>query len=94
MLRAHLVDRVPVVIAARDHGYSRAAFYLVAEALGGNAWEKAGRIWYVALRDLLRRSSKFADAARLTAQAAGGLFGANGAEERAVRSAWQTVGVG
>ena len=32
MLRAHLVDRTPVVIAARDHGYSRAAFYLVAEA--------------------------------------------------------------
>lgn len=32
MLRAHLVDRVPVITAAREHGYSRAAFYLVAEA--------------------------------------------------------------
>lgn len=32
MLRAHLVDRVPVVRAADQHGYSRAAFYLVLEA--------------------------------------------------------------
>lgn len=32
MLRAHWVDRVPVVRAADEHGYSRAAFYLVAEA--------------------------------------------------------------
>ena len=77
-----------------NSGIPNRAFYLVAEALGGNAWDKAGRIWYVALRDLLRRSSNFADAARLTAQAAAGLFGAGGAEERAVRAAWQTVGVG
>jgi len=32
MLRAHLLDRVPVVRAADEHGYSRAAFYLVVEA--------------------------------------------------------------
>jgi len=32
MLRAHAVDRVPVVRAADEHGYSRASFYLVAEA--------------------------------------------------------------
>ena len=32
MLRAHLLDRVPVTRAADEHGYSRAAFYLVAEA--------------------------------------------------------------
>ena len=32
MLRAHLVDGVPVTRAAEDHGYSRAAFYLIAEA--------------------------------------------------------------
>ena len=29
MLRAHLVDRLPVTEAAAAHGYSRAAFYLV-----------------------------------------------------------------
>jgi transposase len=32
MLRAHLVDGLSVVSAASEHGYSRAAFYLVAEA--------------------------------------------------------------
>lgn len=32
MLRAHLVDGVPVISAATEHGYSRAAFYLIAEA--------------------------------------------------------------
>lgn len=32
MLRAHLLDGVPVTRAAEEHGYSRAAFYLVAEA--------------------------------------------------------------
>lgn len=29
MLRAHLVDGLPVTDAAAEHGYSRAAFYLV-----------------------------------------------------------------
>jgi len=32
MLRAHLVDGVSVRAAAAEHGYSRAAFYLVAAA--------------------------------------------------------------
>jgi transposase len=32
MLRAHVVEGVPVVQAASAHGYSRAAFYLVAAA--------------------------------------------------------------
>ncbi|HEY6051282.1 MAG TPA: M4 family metallopeptidase [Thermoanaerobaculia bacterium] len=76
-----------------NSGIPNRAFYLAASALGGNAWEQAGRIWYVALRDLLRRTSTFADAARLTAQAAAGLFGAGRVEERAVRAAWEAVGV-
>ena len=32
MLRAHLVDGVSVTVSAATHGYSRAAFYLVAAA--------------------------------------------------------------
>jgi hypothetical protein len=48
MLRAHLVDRVPVVRAAGEHGYSRAAFYLIADAfeeagMKGLLDEKRGR---------------------------------------------------
>jgi transposase len=37
MLRAHLLDGVPVTAAAAAHGYSRAGFYLV-----GAAFEQAG----------------------------------------------------
>ena len=48
MLRAHLVDGLPAVSAASQHGYSRAAFYLVAEAfeqegMQGLLDEKRGR---------------------------------------------------
>jgi transposase len=48
MLRAHVVDGVPVSTAAADHGYSRASFYLVAasfEATGmlGLLDERRGR---------------------------------------------------
>src|SRR6516165_763508 len=39
MLRAHLVDGVPATRAAASHGYSRAAFYLVAAG-----FEEAGMI--------------------------------------------------
>ena len=34
MLRSHVVDGTPVTAAAAAHGYSRAAFYLVAAAFG------------------------------------------------------------
>lgn len=37
MLRAHLLDNVSVTTAAEQHGYSRAAFYLIM-----NAFEEAG----------------------------------------------------
>jgi transposase len=39
MLRAHLVDGVSATLAAASHGYSRAAFYLVAAG-----FEEAGMI--------------------------------------------------
>ena len=34
-----------------NSGIPNHAFYLVATELGGNAWEKAGAIWYATLRD-------------------------------------------
>ncbi len=48
MLRAHLLDGVPVVRAASEHGYSRAAYYVVAEAFAEEGMrslldEKRGR---------------------------------------------------
>jgi len=76
-----------------NSGIPNRAFFLAAHAIGGHAWEKAGKIWYVALTDRLRHDSKFSAAARLTAAVAAELFGAGGREETAVREAWRTVGV-
>ena len=66
---------------------------MTAAALGGHAWERAGRIWYITLRDRLRPDAQFVDAARTTAQVAAELYGSKSAEARAVRSAWRKVGV-
>lgn len=76
-----------------NSGIPNRAFYLAAAAIGGNAWEKAGKIWYVASRDRLRKTSNFAEAARLTAAVAVTLFGATSPEAKAVRAAWTTVGL-
>ena len=76
-----------------NSGIPNRAFVLASEAIGGRAWEKAGKIWYVALTDHLRRDSDFAAAARLTAAVAAELFGQASAEEKAVREAWRAVGV-
>jgi Zn-dependent metalloprotease len=76
-----------------NSGIPNHAFYLAATAIGGRAWTKAGRVWYLALRDRLRPDAQFADAARETAALAIELFGAGGREARAVAAAWDEVGV-
>ena len=76
-----------------NSGIPNHAFYLAAVSIGGFAWEKAGRIWYVALTERLRPTSDFAAAARATETVAGELFGANGPEQTAVRNAWEKVGL-
>lgn len=77
-----------------NSGIPNHAFYLVATALGGNAWERAGRIWYdVLTRGELAVDAEFADFARLSVAAARERFGAGGAEHDAVVKAWSTVGV-
>ena len=76
-----------------NSGIPNHAFYLVATSLGGQAWEKAGRIWYVALRDRLRPASDFGEMANLTAAVAADLHGRSSAEAKAVVDAWDAVGV-
>lgn len=94
---AHMRDYVK---GAADHGgvhtnsgIPNHAFYLVATALGGHSWEKAGRIWYDTLCTVLRPHATFADAARGTLRSAGILYGSASREQDAVKSAWQQVGV-
>ena len=76
-----------------NSGIPNHAFYLVATALGGSAWGRAGKIWYDTLCKQLRPNSNFKDAANATLISAGNLFGAASAEQKAVKSAWQQVGV-
>ena len=76
-----------------NSGIPNHAFYKVATELGGHAWEKAGQIWYVTLRDRLTASSNFQQCANLTHQTAGELFGANSLEQQAVKNGWAAVGL-
>ena len=74
-----------------NSGIPNRAFFLAAESMGGHAWEKAGRIWYVALTGRLQPESQFEDAANETVDVAGELFSES--EQAIVRGAWGEVGV-
>ncbi|WP_219904736.1 M4 family metallopeptidase [Stenomitos frigidus] len=76
-----------------NSGIPNYAFYLAAMAMGGYAWEKAGKIWYVTLKSALSSGATFADAATATLAIAEQLYGNGSDEQNAVRSAWQEVGV-
>lgn len=76
-----------------NSGIPNKAFYHVAMELGGFAWEKAGKIWYLTLRDKLTSSSDFHEAANLTLEAAGELYGKNSTEQQAVQKGWEQVGI-
>ncbi|WEF34381.1 M4 family metallopeptidase [Pseudoduganella chitinolytica] len=77
-----------------NSGIPNRAFYLVAVALGGNAWGEAGKIWYEALQDnRLKPNATFKQFAKLTQASADKLHGAGSAQSKAVAKAWQDVGV-
>lgn len=76
-----------------NSGIPNHAFYLVATALGGNAWERAGQIWYDTLTGgELGTKATFADFARLSVAAAVARHG-EGEEQQALLKAWSQVGV-
>lgn len=76
-----------------NSGIPNHAFYVTAVEIGGNAWEKAGKIWYATLKDKLQPTSDFQSAALLTYQEAGQLFGEGSLEQQAVRTGWAEVGI-
>jgi Zn-dependent metalloprotease len=77
-----------------NSGIPNRAFCLVALALGGNAWEAPGQIWYDTLTGgSLPPTATFTVFAKATAASARELFGAESAEHDAVRKAWETVKV-
>jgi Zn-dependent metalloprotease len=76
-----------------NSGIPNHAFYATAMELGGFAWEKAGRIWYVTLRDRLSSTSVFAEAAQQTYLVAASLYGSGSLEQQAVKAGWNAVGI-
>lgn len=76
-----------------NSGIPNHAFYLAAVEMGGHAYKKAGKIWYVTLRDKLKRSAAFGTAAFYTFQAAGELYGKGSLEQKAVKLGWKDVGI-
>ncbi len=95
---AHVRDYVPTDTdnggVHLNSGIPNRAFYLVAVALGGYAWERAGRIWYRALvAGELPGDAGFEAFARATVRSAAALFGPRSAEAVAVAEGWAEVGV-
>jgi Zn-dependent metalloprotease len=76
-----------------NSGIPNHAFYVIAQELGGFAWNKAGLIWYKTLTEKLGERSSFQDAANLTFQAAADLFGIGSLEQLAVKKGWAEVGL-
>lgn len=76
-----------------NSGIPNHAFYVTAVELGGYAWQKAGQIWYVTLKDRLTANSNFQNCADLTYETAGSLFGAGSIEQQAVQKGWAEVGI-
>jgi Zn-dependent metalloprotease len=75
-----------------NSGIPNKAFYLAATAIGGNAWDVAGNIWYRTLLDSrLSSTAQFQDFANLTADNADKLYGAS--VRAAVAKAWHDVGI-
>jgi Zn-dependent metalloprotease len=77
-----------------NSGIPNHAFYLAASAIGGNAWEDAGRIWYETMsRRTVGPSAQFRGFAAATVEVAERLFGPGSTQAKAVADAWMAVGV-
>ena len=77
-----------------NSGIPNRAFYLAATALGGNAWERAGQIWFDTVTAKgVPKDVDFAGFARLTINAAAKRYGKGSPEAGAVTHGWAGVGV-
>jgi Zn-dependent metalloprotease len=74
-----------------NSGVPNHAFYLAATAIGGNAWEKAGKAWYRALPNV-GPDATFLEFAEATLMISRSLFG-DGKETKAIEDAWRKVKV-
>jgi Zn-dependent metalloprotease len=73
-----------------NSGIPNKAFHLVAVALGGHAWDKAGLIWYESLL-ASNEVTQFQDFADTTYVKAGQIYGPT--EQSVIVDAWRDVGI-
>lgn len=71
-------------------GIGNHAFYVAANVLGGNSWEKLARVWFNGF-DRLRPRATFLDAALATIDVAAALHGKRSAAHQAVKEGWKRV---
>ena len=78
-----------------NSGIPNHAFYLAATNIGGNAWEKAGLVWYDTVCDekALKPTANFLQFANRTAANAAARFGSASTERKAIIDAWNQVGI-
>jgi Zn-dependent metalloprotease len=77
-----------------NSGIPNRAFYLVASAIGGPAWQAPGLIWYDALTDpQLQPGATFSSFAKVTLRHARTRYGASSNEASAVQAGWDAVKV-
>jgi Zn-dependent metalloprotease len=76
-----------------NSGIPNHAFYVTAVEMGGFAWEKAGLIWYLTLRDKLTARATFLECAKATYKVAAAKFGRGSLEQKAVQKGWAEVGI-
>jgi Zn-dependent metalloprotease len=68
-------DYRPDMDVHTSSGIANYAFYLACKNVGGNSWEKIGKVWYITNTARLRHNSGFQDAGNHTFDVAGSLFG-------------------
>lgn len=76
-----------------NSGIPNHSFYLLAQYLGGNAWEKAGRIWYDSMQQINNPLATFNDWADKTVEVARNSYGSGSREALFTRRAWKLVGI-
>ena len=75
-----------------NSGIPNRAFYLAATGIGGKSWEAPGRIWFEALKQS-EPSTDFTAFAQKTLLVASTAYGATSTQAKAVKAAWDGVGV-
>ncbi len=76
-----------------NSGIPNHAFYLLAQYLGGFAWEKAGQIWYDTMQAINNPMATFSEWADKTVEMARNRFGEGSIEVVMTRRAWKLVGI-